>query len=70
MAVTAPAGVPSPCINICRMDTARLYCQGCLRTIDEIRDWAVLDDDEKRVIWQVLAQRRLDLPTEPVKTST
>ncbi len=52
------AGVPSPCISVCRMDARSGWCEGCLRTIDEIATWSVLDDDEKRRVWKLLPQRR------------
>ncbi len=56
--VLQPAPVPSPCVNICRMDEASGLCEGCLRTIDEIACWSLLDDAEKRGVWQQLDQRR------------
>lgn len=58
MSRSAPAGVPSPCVNICRMDARSGWCEGCLRTIDEIAGWSVMDDDQKRRVWQLLPQRR------------
>ena len=57
-----PGGVPSPCINVCRMDNASGLCQGCLRTIDEIAAWGTMDDDGKRAVWQRLEQRRMAWP--------
>jgi predicted Fe-S protein YdhL (DUF1289 family) len=50
--------VPSPCINVCRMDEATGWCVGCLRTLDEIALWSALDEDDKRQVWHDLAQRR------------
>lgn len=50
--------VPSPCVSVCRMDEARGLCTGCLRTLDEIAFWSVLDEDDKRAVWELLAQRR------------
>lgn len=58
MSQAARAGVPSPCINVCRMDARSGWCEGCLRTIDEIAAWSGLSDDEKRAVWQALPQRR------------
>ena len=55
---TATTAVPSPCISVCRMDARSGWCEGCLRTIDEIAAWSVLDDEEKRAVWQLLPQRR------------
>ena len=31
--------VESPCINVCSMNNATGYCQGCYRTIEEIQSW-------------------------------
>lgn len=54
----APAGpVPSPCTSVCRVDEPTGYCEGCLRTLDEIIDWGTLPDPQRRVIWARLAQR-------------
>ncbi len=50
--------VPSPCIDVCRMDPATGLCEGCLRTIDEIAAWGSLDDAAKRAVWQALDRRR------------
>ena len=48
----------SPCISVCRMNPATGYCEGCLRTIDEIAHWSVFDDAEKRALLAQLALRR------------
>jgi uncharacterized protein len=53
------AAVPSPCVNVCRMDAATGWCEGCLRTLDEIAAWAVLPDDAKRAVWDEIARRRV-----------
>jgi predicted Fe-S protein YdhL (DUF1289 family) len=50
--------IPSPCINVCRMNPATGWCEGCLRTIDEIAAWSTLDDAAKRVVWKLLPARR------------
>ena len=49
--------VPSPCINVCRIDAANGRCLGCRRTLDEIAAWGRLDDAGKRAIWQQLPAR-------------
>lgn len=49
----------SPCIGICRLDE-RGYCVGCLRTVDEITRWRVLDDGERqRLMRDVLPARKV-----------
>jgi predicted Fe-S protein YdhL (DUF1289 family) len=49
--------VPSPCVNVCRMDTGSGLCEGCFRTIDDIRDWSRTDDAGKKAIWAVVTER-------------
>ena len=49
--------VPSPCVSLCKMDAERLYCMGCLRTIDEIINWSEADDDYKRGVWTEIRRR-------------
>jgi len=56
--VATSAAVPSPCISICRIDPASGWCEGCLRTIDEIAHWGLYDDEEKRAVWNELNHRR------------
>lgn len=49
--------VPSPCVNVCRMDADAGLCVGCLRTLDEIAGWSRLDDTAKRHLWAALPER-------------
>lgn len=53
----APRGA-SPCVNICRMDPATGWCEGCLRTLDEIATWTLLDLSEREAVLASLDQRR------------
>jgi uncharacterized protein len=43
-------GIPSPCVNVCRIDPAEGRCVGCRRTLDQIRAWRAASDAEKRRI--------------------
>lgn len=49
--------VPSPCISVCRMTPDRSHCEGCFRTIDEIRAWSKSDTPQRLVIWNALLER-------------
>ena len=49
--------VPSPCISVCRMSSATNLCEGCFRTIDEIRQWSQIDNPAKRALWKLIEQR-------------
>lgn len=51
--------IPSPCVGVCKMDRARKYCEGCLRTIEEIRVWSRADNETRYAIVQDLKQRRI-----------
>jgi len=50
--------VPSPCVDVCRMDPRTGWCIGCQRSIDEIAAWSTLDDAAKRLVWKELPLRR------------
>jgi uncharacterized protein len=54
----AASAVKSPCVNICRMDAGTGWCEGCLRTIDEIAAWGALNDDLRREVLALLPGRR------------
>jgi predicted Fe-S protein YdhL (DUF1289 family) len=51
--------VQSPCISICRMHEGTGWCEGCLRTLDEIALWSVLDERDKRAVLVELSRRRV-----------
>lgn len=54
----SPAAVASPCINICQMHADTGWCEGCLRTIDEIVGWGSLGDTARRQILAALPTRQ------------
>ncbi|MDO5289191.1 MAG: DUF1289 domain-containing protein [Pseudomonadota bacterium] len=73
--VSAVPTVPSPCINVCRMTADRSHCEGCFRTLEEIRAWRGLDDAGKRAVWAAIAQRSggrhtLAQPLPPVPSAS
>ncbi len=55
--------VPSPCISVCRLSLDRTHCEGCFRTLDEIRVWSRADGEQRRHIWaQLMVRAGIDLP--------
>lgn len=50
------ASLPSPCISVCELDAAGKRCVGCMRTLEQIEAWIVLDDAERLLIWRQLAR--------------
>lgn len=49
--------VISPCISVCRMTEDRSHCEGCFRSIDEIRAWSKADSAARLAIWDSLLNR-------------
>ena len=49
--------VPSPCMSVCQMNEELALCEGCLRTLDEIRLWGNADDAFKRNVWSDIEAR-------------
>nr|WP_315236469.1 DUF1289 domain-containing protein [uncultured Albidiferax sp.] len=53
------AEVASPCVRVCKMDAAGVFCTGCWRTLDEIAAWGRMDAPAKRAVWEAIAERAL-----------
>ncbi len=53
--------VPSPCITICQIDDLTGLCIGCHRNGDEIREWPILNAEEKRRILAKIEARKVDI---------
>ena len=53
--VLTPVG--SPCIDVCRLNQVSGYCEGCLRTRDEIKAWKSLSDEDKLAMLDRLSVR-------------
>jgi predicted Fe-S protein YdhL (DUF1289 family) len=49
--------VPSPCQSVCVMHPGTGWCEGCLRTLDEIAGWSRMDNTAKRAVWAQLPGR-------------
>lgn len=48
---------PSPCQSICQMHAVSGWCEGCLRSIDEIAAWSRMDEAAKQAVWAQLPDR-------------
>ncbi|AXA57943.1 DUF1289 domain-containing protein [Pseudomonas thivervalensis] len=49
--------VPSPCTGVCKLDEQRV-CLGCLRHVEDIREWRSADDERRRGICAEALKRR------------
>lgn len=54
---THPAGMETPCVNICSIDETSGLCVGCYRTIGEIAAWGRMTNVERRRIMAELPSR-------------
>jgi predicted Fe-S protein YdhL (DUF1289 family) len=54
--------VSSPCIEICRIDPQTGWCEGCLRTLEEITEWRFSSVNEKREILSRISVRQKPTP--------
>ncbi|WP_083945182.1 DUF1289 domain-containing protein [Thauera chlorobenzoica] len=50
--------IPSPCIDVCRLSPETGWCQGCLRTVEEIRAWPRADNGVRQAILERTVARR------------
>ena len=53
-----PEPIASPCIGVCAMSEATGYCHGCYRTIDEIRAWWDMSEQDKAQVMNTLEARQ------------
>lgn len=51
--------VLSPCVRNCCLDDNDI-CLGCFRHLEEIKQWTLITDDEKRAVLILANQRRLE----------
>ena len=51
----------SPCIKICKINTSNGFCEGCLRTVDEIAVWSTLNDQQKQKVYLDIEDRKKSL---------
>ena len=49
--------VISPCVSICRLDKNDV-CMGCYRTVEEVREWYNLSNEEKQKILDAIEKRK------------
>ncbi len=57
--------VESPCNGECLIDLDTGYCEGCMRTMKEIRRWTYFSDEERREVLEKVRLRRSGVYDEP-----
>ena len=55
--------IVSPCIGVCAINDSNGFCQGCYRTVEEIREWWNMTDEERDKVMGALDLRLLDNTT-------
>ncbi len=56
MSEVSRTAVVSPCVSVCALNDEDV-CIGCYRTVDEITRWIRLDDEERRAVIRLAAER-------------
>lgn len=49
--------VPSPCQSVCVMHPRTGWCEGCMRTLDEIAAWTGMERAQRLACWADLPDR-------------
>jgi predicted Fe-S protein YdhL (DUF1289 family) len=63
----ADSSAQSPCIRNCCLDDD-LTCLGCFRSLEEIKEWGVVDNHRRRIILQN-ARRRKEVRESPPRAA-
>jgi hypothetical protein len=53
--------VGSPCTDVCKLNAETGYCNGCMRSRDEIKAWKTLPDAGKLRVLEHLLDRQSQL---------
>jgi predicted Fe-S protein YdhL (DUF1289 family) len=50
--------IVSPCIGVCTMNQESGLCEGCFRSIEEIREWWNMSAEERSEVMRRLEKRQ------------
>jgi predicted Fe-S protein YdhL (DUF1289 family) len=53
--------VMSPCIGVCAIDDLSGLCQGCYRTLEEIRTWWEMPASEQKAVIEASEARQAQM---------
>ena len=53
--------VPSPCVGLCTLNSKTELCDGCYRSMDEIREWIIMPREEKLEALELIKARKVTL---------
>jgi len=56
------SAIKSPCIHVCTLDEHKI-CIGCHRSVEEIRGWFTMTDDQKQAVLVRAENRRREKDT-------
>lgn len=49
----------SPCANRCRLNPVTEYCDGCRRSLNEIKNWTTYSIEQRMAIMKNLKTRKI-----------
>ena len=64
------SAISSPCNKVCTIDARSRICIGCGRTIDEIAQWLLLSEHERRRVMSELPARLARVGAAPIADAT
>lgn len=50
--------IESPCTRKCKLNAAKTLCEGCHRTLGEVKGWLESSDKDKRKILELCEERQ------------
>lgn len=54
--------IKSPCINKCNLNPKTSLCEGCFRSLDEIKYWVIMTDNERVKTLDRVENRKKGIP--------
>ena len=48
----------TPCIRVCRINPGNYTCEGCYRTLQEIKEWTGMSDEQREALMKELPNRK------------
>lgn len=56
--------ISSPCVNVCKIDSHTECCIGCKRSVEQIEEWLLLTELDRKSIMRTLKEKEDGRSTE------
>ena len=65
-----PTTAKSPCKGICKIDEQSTYCEGCYRTLEEIKQWSKMCEVDREKVNKKALHRKAEVATKKLLEGT